>query len=48
TRIKGITFATGISVFLPQESFVRLNTGNPLLTESDPTWWVYNQATMDF
>ncbi|MCP4685085.1 MAG: alginate export family protein, partial [bacterium] len=46
TRIKGITFATGISVFLPQESFVRLNTGNPLLTESDPTWWVYNQATM--
>jgi len=48
TRIKGIKFATGVSVFLPQESFVRWDTGNPLLTESDPTLWVYNQATIDF
>ncbi len=48
TRIKGIKFATGVSVFLPQESFVRMDTGNPLLTESDPTWWFYNQATIDF
>lgn len=48
TRIKGIKFDTGVSVFLPQESFVRAYTLNPMLTESDPTFWVYNQATIDF
>jgi len=48
TRIKGIKFATGVSVFLPQESFVRTYPGKSRLTESDPTWWFYNQATVDF
>lgn len=48
TRIKGITFDTGVSMFLPEESFVRINPGNSRLTESDPTFWVYNQATVNF
>jgi alginate export protein len=48
TRVKGIKFATGFSVFLPQESFVRLETWQSLLTDTDPTWWIYHQATIDF
>jgi hypothetical protein len=53
TRVRGVKLASGISVFLPKEAFVRSWLGDPYGTESvlpfnDPTMWIYNQATINF
>jgi len=46
--VAGIKLAGGISLFLPQASFVRLKLDDPDMTENDPTVWSFVQAIVDF
>jgi hypothetical protein len=46
--IAGVKAVCGASVFLPDEAFVRHHQEDPEMTESDPTFWVYSQLTIDF
>jgi len=46
--VAGVKLAGGVSLFLPQASFVRLKLDDPDMTENDPAVWSYVQAVVDF
>ena len=48
SSVRGIMLQSGISVFVPQEAFVRASLNDPASTDHDPTVWSYFQATVSF
>ena len=39
---------SGVALFLPQESLVRLMTGDPSATDADPALWAWGQTVFIF